>query len=100
MMDAYMKNMTKPPTYEEQLKAVKSLIKIASSMGKSKTCPMESDGWPWGLPEDKPTQCKEAMSAANCMGTHIQQLPKDKIPLVNASLHLIGQLLMDKCDGE
>lgn len=95
-----MKNMPKPPSYAEQLKALQRLVKIVNSMEKSETCPQESKGWPWGLPEDRPTQCKEALSAAACLGTHIQQLPKEKIPMVNASLHLIGQLLMDECDSK
>lgn len=97
MTEEYMKNMPKPPSYAEQLKALQRLVKIVNSMEKSETCPQESKGWPWGLPEDRPTQCKEALSAAACLGTHIQQLPKEKIPMVNASLHLIGQLLMDEC---
>lgn len=100
MTEEYMKNMPKPPSYAEQLKALQSLVKIVNSMEKSETCPQESKGWPWGLPEDRPTQCKEALSAAACLGTHIQQLPKEKIPMVNASLHLIGQLLMDECDSK
>ena len=100
MTEEYMKNMPKPPTHEEQLKAVKRLVKIVQDMDKTEACPRESDGWPWGLPGDTPTQCKEVLSAAACMGTHIQQLPKDKIPLVNASLHLVGQLLMDKCESK
>lgn len=98
--EEYMKNMPKPPSYAEQLKALQRLVKIVNSMEKSETCPQESKGWPWGLPEDRPTQCKEALSAAACLGTHIQQLPKEKIPMVNASLHLIGQLLMDECDSK
>ncbi|XP_061194923.1 uncharacterized protein LOC133203073 [Saccostrea echinata] len=98
IMEEYMKNMPKPPTYEEQLRAVRRLVKIVGSMEKSQSCPPESDGWPWGLPEDRPTQCKEATSAWHCMETHMQQLPMDKVPMVNASLHLIGQLLKDKCD--
>lgn len=100
MTEEYMKNMPKPPSYAEQLKALQRLVKIVNSMEKSETCPQESKGWPWGLPEDRPTQCKEALSAAACLGTHIQQLPKEKIPMVNASLHLIGQLLMDECDSK
>lgn len=100
MTEEYMKNMPKPPSYTEQLKALQRLVKIVNSMEKSETCPQESKGWPWGLPEDRPTQCKEALSAAACLGTHIQQLPKEKIPMVNASLHLIGQLLMDECDSK
>lgn len=100
MTEEYMKNMPKPPSYAEQLKALQRLVKIMNSMEKSETCPQESKGWPWGLPEDRPTQCKEALSAAACLGTHIQQLPKEKIPMVNASLHLIGQLLMDECDSK
>lgn len=100
MTEEYMKNMPKPPSYAEQLKALQRLVKIVNSMEKSETCPQESQGWPWGLPEDRPTQCKEALSAAACLGTHIQQLPKEKIPMVNASLHLIGQLLMDECDSK
>lgn len=100
MTEEYMKNMPKPPSYAEQLKALQRLVKIVNSIEKSETCPQESKGWPWGLPEDRPTQCKEALSAAACLGTHIQQLPKEKIPMVNASLHLIGQLLMDECDSK
>lgn len=100
MTEEYMKNMPKPPSYAEQLKALQRLVKIVNSMEKSETCPQESKGWPWGLPEDRPTQCNEALSAAACLGTHIQQLPKEKIPMVNASLHLIGQLLMDECDSK
>lgn len=100
MTEEYMKNMPKPPSYAEQLKALQRLVKIVNSMEKSENCPKESKGWPWGLPEDRPTQCKEALSAAACLGTHIQQLPKEKIPMVNASLHLIGQLLMDECDSK
>lgn len=100
MTEEYMKNMPKPPSYAEQLKALQRLVKIVNSMEKSETCPQESKGWPWGLPEDRPTQCKEALSAAACLGTHIQQLPKEKIPMVNASLHLIGQLLMDECNSK
>lgn len=100
MTEEYMKNMPKPPSYAEQLKALQRLVKIVNSMEKLETCPQESKGWPWGLPEDRPTQCKEALSAAACLGTHIQQLPKEKIPMVNASLHLIGQLLMDECDSK
>lgn len=100
MTEEYMKNRPKPPSYAEQLKALQRLVKIVNSMEKSETCPQESKGWPWGLPEDRPTQCKEALSAAACLGTHIQQLPKEKIPMVNASLHLIGQLLMDECDSK
>lgn len=100
MTEEYMKNMPKPPSYAEKLKALQRLVKIVNSMEKSETCPQESKGWPWGLPEDRPTQCKEALSAAACLGTHIQQLPKEKIPMVNASLHLIGQLLMDECDSK
>lgn len=100
MTEEYMKNMPKPPSYAEQLKALQRLVRIVNSMEKSETCPQESKGWPWGLPEDRPTQCKEALSAAACLGTHIQQLPKEKIPMVNASLHLIGQLLMDECDSK
>lgn len=100
MTEEYMKNMPKPSSYAEQLKALQRLVKIVNSMEKSETCPQESKGWPWGLPEDRPTQCKEALSAAACLGTHIQQLPKEKIPMVNASLHLIGQLLMDECDSK
>lgn len=100
MTEEYMKNMPKPLSYAEQLKALQRLVKIVNSMEKSETCPQESKGWPWGLPEDRPTQCKEALSAAACLGTHIQQLPKEKIPMVNASLHLIGQLLMDECDSK
>lgn len=100
MTEEYMKNMPKPPSYAEQLKALQRLVNIVNSMEKSETCPQESKGWPWGLPEDRPTQCKEALSAAACLGTHIQQLPKEKIPMVNASLHLIGQLLMDECDSK
>lgn len=100
MTEEYMKNMPKPPSYAEQLKALQRLVRIVNSMEKSETCPQESKGWPWGLPEDRPTQCKEALSAAACLGTHIQQLPKEKIPMVNASLHLIGQLLMEECDSK
>lgn len=100
MTEEYMKNMPKPPSYAEQLKALQRLVKIVNSMEKSETCPQESKGWPWGLPEDRPTQCKEALSAAACLGTHIQQLPMEKIPMVNASLHLIGQLLMDECGSK
>lgn len=100
MTEEYIKNMPKPPSYAEQLKALQRLVTIVNSMEKSETCPQESKGWPWGLPEDRPTQCKEALSAAACLGTHIQQLPKEKIPMVNASLHLIGQLLMDECDSK
>lgn len=100
MTEEYMKNMPKPPSYAEQLKALQRLVKIVNSMEKSETCPQESKGWPWGLPEDRPTQCKEALSAAACLGTHIQQLPKEKIPMVNATMHLIGQLLMDECDSK
>ena len=90
------KTMPTMPMNEETMMVLGELFRMLSSGNDSK-CLAES--YYNMIPKSRESLCIEAQHAGKCMETHMQQLPAEILPVVNNTMHAIGQMVMAKCTG-